>query len=297
MPRPRPRSFSNLFPTLRARGDYLAIMTLGFGEIVRIVAVNWYGLTRGSSGIVGIPAPALGRTQFYQPRDLYYLGLVIALFALLVIGRIIRSDIGHVWTVIRMDETVAESMGVNTHRQKLLAYALGGFFAGMIGVYFAHVQAFINPDSFALEENIVVLSIVILGGAGTLWGPPVGAATWIIVQEWAGDFSFVEAHPEMRFAALGLLIIVLIRFRPNGLLGKPDTFGRRRLWFGRRRDLLAPGVVADDVHVQTRTERDDGALLASAPTEDEILLKADRISLLFRRPGSPQGRRGRSPAP
>ena len=158
------------YPTLRVRGDYLAIMTLGFGEIIRIVANNWVGLTRGPSGISGIPKPAFFGFQFSTQQSLYYLGLGLALISLWTISRIVRSRIGRVWTAIREDEIAAEAMGIHTSRYKLLSYATGAFFAGVMGVFFGHYLNYISPSSFMLMESFLILSLVVLGGMGNIVG-------------------------------------------------------------------------------------------------------------------------------
>ena len=207
------------YPTLRVRGDYLAIMTLGFGEIIRIVASNWVGLTRGPSGIPGIPKPAFFGFQFQAQTSLYFLGLGLAVISLWTISRIVRSRIGRAWTAIREDEVAAEAMGIHTSRYKLLSYATGAFFAGMMGVFFGHYLNYISPSSFILMESFLILSLVVLGGMGNIAGPVLGATIWIALQEWLRDFPFVQVHPELRGIALGLVLVLLMVFRPQGLLG------------------------------------------------------------------------------
>jgi len=207
------------YPTLRVRGDYLAIMTLGFGEIIRIVASNWVGLTRGPSGIPGIPAPALGGYHFTTSKSLYFLGLALALVSLWTISRIVRSRIGRAWTAIREDEIAAEAMGIHTSRYKLLSYATGAFFAGMMGVFFGHYINYISPSSFQLMQSFLILSLVVLGGMGNIAGPVLGATIWIALQEYLRNFTFVQIHPETRGIALGLVLVLLMVFRPQGLLG------------------------------------------------------------------------------
>jgi branched-chain amino acid transport system permease protein len=207
------------YPTLRVRGDYLAIMTLGFGEIIRIVASNWVGLTRGPSGIPGIPAPAIGSYQIITSKGLYFLGLALAIVSLWIISRIVRSRVGRAWTAIREDEVAAEAMGIHTSRYKLLSYATGAFFAGMMGVFFGHYINYISPSSFQLLQSFIILSLVVLGGMGNIAGPVLGACIWIGLQEYLNNFTFVEIHPETRGIALGLVLVLLMVFRPQGLLG------------------------------------------------------------------------------
>ncbi len=206
------------YPTLRVRGDYLAIMTLGFGEIIRILALNWVGLTRGPSGISGIPQPAVFGYHFTTQKSLYFLGLALALISLWAISRIVRSRIGRAWTAIREDEVAAEAMGIHTSRYKLLSYATGAFFAGAMGVFFGHYLNYISPSSFMLIESFLILSLVVLGGMGNLAGPVLGAIVWVGLQEWLRDFPFVQTHPETRGIAMGLILVLLMVFRPQGLL-------------------------------------------------------------------------------
>lgn len=207
------------YPTLRLRGDYLAIMTLGFGEIIRIVANNWVGLTRGPSGISGVPKPALFGFEFQSGQRLYYLALALAALCLILISRMVRSRIGRAWMAIREDEVAAEAMGIHTSRYKLLSYACGAFFAGVMGVFFGSYLNFIHPSNFKLMESITMLALVVLGGMGNLVGPVVGAVIWIAIQEWLRDVPYVQDHPEVRGIAMGAVLVLLMVVRPQGLLG------------------------------------------------------------------------------
>lgn len=204
-------------PTLRLRGDYLAIMTLGFGEIVRIVAINWMDLTNGPMGIRGIPAPTLFGVSLGSPRAQLVFALVLAALVVFGIGRLIRSYVGRAWVAIREDEEAAEAMGVPVARYKLYAYATSGFVGGFVGVFYAHYQQYISPLNFSLFENILLLMLVVLGGLGTFAGPFIGALIWIVFLQLALDLPFVQAFPETRFALLGVVLIVLMVFRPQGL--------------------------------------------------------------------------------
>ena len=131
----------------------------------------------------------------------------------------VRSRIGRAWTAIREDEVAAEAMGIHTSRYKLLSYALGAFLAGVMGVFFGHYMNFIHPSDFMLMESFVILSLVVLGGMGNLVGPVVGAVIWVSLQEYLRNFSFVQTHPEVRGIAMGLVLVLLMVFRPQGILG------------------------------------------------------------------------------
>jgi branched-chain amino acid transport system permease protein len=204
-------------PTLRLRGDYLAIMTLGFGEIVRIVAVNWIALTNGPMGIRNIPAPQLFGWSLAAPRAQFFLALALTAFVVFAIGRLVRSYVGRAWVAIREDEDAAEAMGVQSARYKLYAYAVSGCIGGFVGVFYAHYQQYISPLNFSLFENIVILMLIVLGGLGTFLGPFVGALIWIVFLQVTMNIPLVQSFPETRFALLGALLIVLMLFRPQGL--------------------------------------------------------------------------------
>lgn len=216
------------YPTLRARGDYLAIMTLAFGEIVRIVSINWTEFTGGAVGIRNIPPLSVSGSGVVPPTTTYYVILVVVLVLVIALASLIASPVGRAWVAIREDELVASSIGIRTRRYKLLAYVVGASTAGVIGVFFAHMNQFVNPDSFTLEDNFIVLSLVILGGAGTLWGPITGAALWIFFQAVAKDIPLVQEHPEFRTGFLALVVIVLMILRPGGIVSKRLELTRAR---------------------------------------------------------------------
>jgi branched-chain amino acid transport system permease protein len=208
------------YPTLRLRGDYLAIMTLGFGEIIRIIATNWVDLTRGPMGIRGIPAPRLFEWSLAPPKLLYLLLILIASAILFTVSRLVTSYVGRGWVAIRDDERAAEAMGVDTSRFKLYAYAFGGLVGGSVGVFFAHFQQYISPNSFTVFDNIVLMMLIVLGGLGTLVGPFIGAAIWILFLQVSQGWSVVQAFPESRYAMLGILLIVLMIYQPQGLAAR-----------------------------------------------------------------------------
>ncbi|GAA1622487.1 ABC transporter permease subunit [Leucobacter chromiireducens] len=216
------------YPTLRARGDYLAIMTLAFGEIVRIVSINWTEFTGGAVGIRNIPPLNFVDGGMVPPTTTYYIILAVVVILVVALASLIASPVGRAWVAIREDELVAASIGIRTRRYKLLAYVVGAATAGVIGVFFAHMNQFVNPDSFTLEDNFIVLSLVILGGAGTLWGPITGAALWIFFQAVAKDIPLIQAHPEFRTGFLALIVVVLMILRPGGIVSKRLELTRAR---------------------------------------------------------------------
>lgn len=212
------------YPTLKMRGDYLAIVTLGFGEIIRIVLNNWDKVTQGPNGVLGIKAPSLyypaigdGGFQFAQLYMknltwLYYLILVIALVTVAAVNRLNYSRIGRAWMAVREDETAAELTGIHTTRMKLFAYILGAIFAGIAGAFFAAKVRYVNPSSFVFLESALVLCIVVLGGMGSIPGIVLGAAAIIVLPEM---FRGLELY---RMAAFGGAMTFMMVFRPEGLI-------------------------------------------------------------------------------
>ncbi|MGH7544377.1 MAG: branched-chain amino acid ABC transporter permease [Gemmatimonadota bacterium] len=210
-------------PTLRLRGDYLAIVTLGFGEITYLLLINLdrpVNITGGPSGIVGIDAPALGRFVASRNIEYYYLFLAALGLALVVSARLRRSRVGWAWQAIREDELAARVMGINTTVAKLQAFAMGAALAGIGGSLLASWQRSVFPDNFLFTESINILAMVILGGTGNLLGVVLGAAILVALPE---VFRDLQAY---RLLAFGLLLMVLMVFRPEGLV--PRHAGRTR---------------------------------------------------------------------
>ena len=199
--------------TLRLRGDYFAIVTLGLGEITRIVLNNWDSLTNGPNGIARIGRPVLFGHTFSNPLDYYYLILVIAVLTVLAMRRLMASRIGRAWVAIKEDEIAAEAMGINTFKLKLLAFVLASAWAGLVGVFFAGKMAFVSPESFTFFESVLVLCMVVLGGMGSIPGIILGAFLLITLPEVFRDFQ------DYRMLGFGVALVVLMVFRPQGLLG------------------------------------------------------------------------------
>ncbi len=199
--------------TLRLRGDYFAIVTLGLGEITRIVLNNWDSLTGGPNGIANIGRPVLFGHVLSRPLDFYYLILVIAIVTVLAMRRLMDSRIGRAWVAIREDEVAAEAMGINTFRLKLLAFVLASAWAGMTGVFFASKMAFVSPESFTFFESIMILCMVVLGGMGSIAGIILGAFLLITLPEVFRDFA------DYRMLGFGVALVLMMVFRPQGLLG------------------------------------------------------------------------------
>ncbi len=200
-------------PALRLRGDYLAIVTLGFGEIVRLILNNWDSVTRGPNGISGITPPAimsisLGKLSYY-----YYLVLLCVILTVFITRRVYSSRIGRAWVAIREDEVVSSAMGINTTMYNLYAFAFGAFWAGLAGTLFAGKMQFVSPESFTFMESILILSMVILGGLGSIPGVILGAIILVMLPEILREVQLY------RMLALGSGLVLLMVFRPQGLLG------------------------------------------------------------------------------
>lgn len=199
-------------PTLRLRGDYLAIVTLGFGEIVQLVANNDMPLTQGPQGIYNIDQPTLFGYHLTSNTGYYYLLVVLIGIVITAVTRLRASRIGRSWLAIREDEEAARASGINTTRMKLLAFMIGAMIAGLAGPIFAANEAFVSPVSFSLDQSILVLSMVVLGGMGSIPGVIVGAGILVIVPE------ILRSYAAYRFVVVGLIMVVMMILRPGGLI-------------------------------------------------------------------------------
>ncbi len=203
------------YPVLKLRGDYLAIVTLGFGEIIRIISQNWDAVTFGPSGIANIPPPpffgvklSLQATSTY----IFYIIVVLVIFTIFIINRLKDSRIGRAWVALKDDEIACQSMGIDKGKTKLTAFALGATWAGMAGVVFAAKTTFINPASFTIWESIIILCIVVLGGMGSIAGVISGAFLLILLPE------YLRAFAQYRMLAFASVLILMMIFRPNGMI-------------------------------------------------------------------------------
>ncbi len=204
-------------PAIRARGDYLAIVTLGFGEIVRLVVTNLERWTGGPNGLMGIANPTLGRYDFgVASAPYYWLTLALVGLVIWVSQRLRHSRIGRAWAAIREDELAAQCMGIDTLRLKLFAHGCGAAVAGLAGCVFAAKQGAITPDSFDFVVSVTVLAMVILGGLGNPLGAVVGAVVLTVAPELLREFA------AYRMLLFGATLLVIMRVRPQGLLG---TYG------------------------------------------------------------------------
>jgi branched-chain amino acid transport system permease protein len=204
------------FPVLRLRGDYLAIVTLAFGEIIRIVLENWNEFSSGPSGIANIPKPSffgINMSMNASTVYIYYVMIILCVITVIAVKRLRDSRIGRAWMALREDEVACQAMGIDKTKTKLSAFALGSTWAGMAGVVFAAKTTFINPASFTIWESIVILCIVVLGGMGSIIGVIIGALVLILMPEYLRAFS------EYRMLVFGLMLVVMMIFRPHGIIG------------------------------------------------------------------------------
>jgi branched-chain amino acid transport system permease protein len=231
------------FPVLRLRGDYLAIVTLAFGEIIRLILINWVPLTNGYAGISGVPRPTLFGIPFnasdqgfaatfgieFHPVQraifLYYLILGLALLTAWVTLRLRRLPIGRAWEALREDEIACRSLGINTTNTKLTAFATGAMFAGFAGSFFAARQGFISPESFTFMESATILSIVVLGGMGSQIGVAIAAIVMIGGTEILRDFDFLRDvfgdafdPTQYRMLIFGFAMVLIMIWKPRGLI-------------------------------------------------------------------------------
>jgi branched-chain amino acid transport system permease protein len=237
------------FPVLRLRGDYLAIVTLAFGEIIRIVLLNWTTLTGGPNGVSDIPRPTLFGLTFnagggpgtfadffgVEPNVtqrvvfLYYIIFGLALLTNWVSLRLRRLPLGRAWEALREDEIACRSLGINVTTTKLTAFAIGAAFGGFAGAFFATRQAFVSPESFTFIESAIVLAIVVLGGLGSQLGVALAALVMIGGSELFRDFA------EYRMLIFGLALVVMMILRPRGLVsGRTPSVS-----LGERREIAA----------------------------------------------------------
>lgn len=243
------------FPVLRLRGDYLAIVTLAFGEIIRLVLINWSDVTNGTFGVSSIPKATLFGIPFdgspagfaklldlpmssaYYKIFLFYLILGLCLLTAYVTVRLRRMPIGRAWEALREDEIACRSLGINTVTTKLSAFATGAMFGGFAGSFFAARQGFVSPESFVFMESAVILAIVVLGGMGSLTGIAVAAVVMVGGTEVLREMTFLKAifgpdfTPELyRMLLFGLAMVVVMLFKPRGFVGsrEPTAFLKQR---------------------------------------------------------------------
>ena len=209
-------------PALRLKGLYLSLATLGFAELIQLVMSQWKNVTGGWNGFGNIPAPTIGPLSFAKEHQFYYIAIVMALITVFATYRIINSRTGRAMIAIREDELAAESSGVNTTKYKVLAFAISTLFAGLGGSLYAHSVKFISPDSFTINESVVFLSIVVIGGRiGSIPGTIIAGIVLTLVPELLRTFSLYQAM------LYGLVIIIIMNLLPDGIGGIINEVSKR----------------------------------------------------------------------
>jgi branched-chain amino acid transport system permease protein len=251
-------------PTLRLRGDYLAIVTLGFGEIVPIIARNWTGLTNGAAGLNGVAPPSLGGTSFGVDATPYYYVIVAMVAVLIFVSTRLRdSRIGRAWMAIREDETAAGAMGVNLVKFKLLAFAIGASFAGMTGTFYVAKLQTATPEMFGFPVSVMILVMVVLGGMGSVWGVVLGAMilqllqSWFLqdLTQWLHDLGALIGNDAMQKIDLvqsielifGIILVLMMLYRRDGLIpahrkAAALTFDQQHAVVERGSIMTLPGI-------------------------------------------------------
>lgn len=200
-------------PALKLKGSYLSIVTLGFCEIIRLIELNWMDLTRGPMGIVSIPPPTFLGFKIDKPNEFYYMCLVLVIISIVLIINLIDSRIGRGLVAIREDEIAAEAMGINVFVYKVMAFTIGAVFAGLMGAFYAQYVRYIDPNLFNFDQSIQILSMIILGGLGSIPGSILGAVLLSVIPE------LMRGLAEYRMLIYGLLLVIMMLIRPQGLLG------------------------------------------------------------------------------
>lgn len=254
------------FPVLRLRGDYLAIVTLAFGEIIRVVLLNWYQVTGGPNGLLGIPRPTLFGLDFGRGEGsfsdyfgiqydgihrfifLYYIILALALLTNFVTLRMRRMPVGRAWEALREDEIACRALGINTTNVKLTAFATGAMFGGFAGSFFATRQGFISPESFTFLESAIILAIVVLGGLGSQIGVVIASIVMIGGIELLRNLGFLEVvfgagfdPTQYRMLIFGVAMVAIMVWKPRGLVSsrQPSAVYKERKAIGA--DMVAQG--------------------------------------------------------
>jgi branched-chain amino acid transport system permease protein len=254
------------FPVLRLRGDYLAIVTLAFGEIIRIVLLNWYEFTGGPDGVSGIPKPTLFGLEFSRGEGgfadffgleydsiqrfiyLYYIIFVLAIATNLITMRLRKMPIGRAWEALREDEIACRSLGINTTNTKLTAFSTGAMFGGFAGSFFATRQGFISPESFTFLESAIILAIVVLGGLGSQIGVVIASVVMIGGIELLRNLDFLQAifgsgfdPTQYRMLIFGLAMVLIMVWKPRGLISsrEPSAVYKQKKIIGA--DMVAQG--------------------------------------------------------
>jgi branched-chain amino acid transport system permease protein len=233
-------------PTLRLTGDYFAIVTFGFSELVVLFLTNEIWLTRGPLGLPGIAPPSLDLSLFKGPKleffgeiPYYYLALAMVAITAFVMLRLQSSRLGRAWFAIRDDEVAAVSCGINLLNYKVIAFAISAAFGAVGGSFFARWITFLSPDMFKFWESFLILCMIVLGGMGNIWGVMIGAAVLVALSEILREILTILGMPvEARFLAFGLIMVLMMRFRPAGIMPIPAVAAKMKAGTAKRKKRL-----------------------------------------------------------
>ena len=209
-------------PALRVKDKYLVLLTVGFAEIIRLLALNWISLTGGPSGITGVKAPAFFGIKLGMPTKFYYLVLVCVVLSFAYQRILVKSRAGRAFIAIREDEKAAELSGINLTKYKIKSFMISAFFCGLAGVLYAHLVHYVSPDTFTYNESVNILCMGIVGGVGTLSGPAIGAVILTILPE------LLRKYSSFRMIIYGVLLVVVIMASPGGINGTIDRIRGKR---------------------------------------------------------------------
>jgi branched-chain amino acid transport system permease protein len=216
-------------PTLKLKGHYLAMATLGFGEIVYILLLQLRPVTGGPDGIIGIPAPAIGKILLDTPATYYYLVWAVALLLFFIALNITRSRVGRALRALHESETAAAATGIDTSRYKVKIFVLCGMYGGIAGSLYAHYISYINPETFVITLSVVLVTMVVVGGAASVWGAFVGASILTILPE------YLRAYQDFSLVFYGSILILVMIFMPQGIV---PAIVR---WYQRLKNYLTKG--------------------------------------------------------
>lgn len=213
-------------PALRVKDKYLVLLTIGFAEIVRLVALNWIKVTNGPSGISGVKAPVFFGLKLGTPEKFYYLVVVCVIFAFIYQRMLIYSRAGRAFIAIREDEAAAQLMGINLTNYKIKSFIISALFSSIAGVLYAHLVHYVSPDTYTYNESVMVLCMGIIGGMGTLYGPLIGGVLLTVIPE------FLRQYLDYRMIIYGILLVAVIMLSPSGIMG---TYERIKILIAKRR--------------------------------------------------------------
>lgn len=201
------------YPSLRLRGISFAIVTFGFGELVKLIFINWNNVTNGQDGLIDIPSPVFWGINFADKLPSTYLVMFFTLLALFLVDRIVNSRVGNAFISIREDEDLAASMGVNVMQYKILSFTISTFLAGIAGSLYAHYMRFISPADFTVHISMMLIAIIVIGGKGTLLGPIVGSLVYLVLPE------VLRPVKDYYYLVFGVILIGVMLFAPVGIVG------------------------------------------------------------------------------